>query len=80
MAIYARIDNSIVIEMHTLADGVENPAAFLSGLWGGVEADYVATPDPADPAFPQIGWTYDGTNFIPPTAPDPVTPPDALAP
>ena len=51
--------------------------AFLADLWGGDPDDYVRTHYPVDQPtpFPRgcyagVGYTWDGTNFIPPSAPE----------
>ena len=67
MATYARIDSSTVIEMHTTADALQDAPQFLSNLWGGTAASYIET-SPTNIDYPRIGWTYDGINFMPPTA------------
>lgn len=68
MATYARIDGAEVIEMHTTADSLQDDVPqFLADLWGGTPAAYIET-SPINIDYPRIGWTYDGTNFIPPAA------------
>lgn len=79
MATYARINGAEVIEMHTTADSLQDPPQFLADLWGGTPASYIET-SPSNIDYPRIGWTYDGTAFSPPRAPDPVTPPGERAP
>lgn len=86
MAHFARVQNGIVIDVHTLVtsvmtdpDGKEVEGlgqAFLADLWGGDPAEYVRTHYPVDQPtpFPRgcyagVGYTWDGTNFIPPAAP-----------
>jgi len=70
MAIYARIQDSLVIEMHTVSDEVPDADAFLAELWGGNAGNYIITPLPDDNGFPRIGYTWDGTNFAAPEPPE----------
>ena len=73
MGTFARIEDGTVVDMHVVADQVENGPELLETLYGFPQVAYVPTPQPSEPGYPGIGFTYDGTNFIPPTAPE-VTP------
>ena len=85
MAHFARVQGGIVIDVHavnnaviTNAEGVEVEAlgqAFLSELWGGDPVDYVQCSYNGTfrGAYPGVGYTFDGVDFIPPAAPE-VTP------
>ncbi len=51
--------------------------AFLSGLWGGQPSSYIRTHYPVDQptpyprgCFASVGYTWDGTIFLPPAAPE----------
>ena len=86
MAHYARVQGSTVVNVHavnnaviTNVDGVEVEAlgqAFLAELWGGDPVEYVQCSYNGTfrGAYPGVGYTWDGTNFIPPAAPDGVAP------
>lgn len=66
------LDNKVITD----DDGIQHEAlgqVFLANLWGGDPADYVRTHYPVDQPTPYPrgcyagpGYTYDGTNFIPP--------------
>lgn len=72
--------HTLVTSVMTDPEGHEVEAlgqAFLSNLWGGDPADYVRTHYPQDQPtpFPRgcyagVGYTWDGTNFVPPAAPE----------
>jgi hypothetical protein len=70
------VDNAVITDK----DGNQVEAlgqAFLADLWGGDPATYVRTHYPVDQPtpFPRgcyagVGYTWDGTVFAPPVAPD----------
>ena len=83
MAHYARVQGSIVVDVHavnnaviTNPDGVEVEAlgqAFLSELWGGDPIDFVQCSYNGTfrGAYPGVGYTWNGTVFAPPVVPEP---------
>ena len=73
MAHFARVDDGIVVDVHTLVtsvmtdpDGNEVEAlgqAFLSDLWGGDPAEYVRTHYPVDQPTPFPRGCYAGVGY-----------------
>ncbi len=56
---------------------------FLANLWSGKPDEYVRTHYPVDQPIPYprgcyagVGYSFDGTNFIPPAQPEPEPTPD----
>ena len=80
MGYFAHVTETIVTEVHVLADGVTDDLpfpeseplgqAFLSGLWGDTPQSYVECSIDGEyrGCYPGVGYTFDGTVFAPPAS------------
>jgi len=90
MGYFAHVTETIVNEVHVLADGVTDDLpfpeseplgqTFLADLWGDTPQSYVecSIEGAYRGCYPGVGYIWDGTIFAPPVEPepDPVPTPD----
>ena len=90
MGYFAHVTESIVDNVHVLAEGVTDDLpfpeseplgqAFLADLWGDTPESYVeCSIDGAyRGCYPGVGYAWDGTDFVAPVAPEPAPEPPPI--